>query len=184
MLQLTFLQEYSAKTFHSGLNQKLSTCKRLLLGKIGRFVSCVTIPRVRKFLKTSSFLIYLLIQIDFFSNYRFESITQNLNWKLYSCRGWFNWKTLKNDPCIEIMLLQIFLKIVIKKIYVEYRNGVFPHFLFWFLSGRSQLATSHLEKMIPFKFRSAGFLHQNLPIPNDGKFFLLTFVDIQPHISL
>ena len=63
-LPLTFVQEYKAQFFHSGRNQNRFTCGRVLLSKIDGFVSCVTVPIVRKFWKVQSFL----IQTDSFNN--------------------------------------------------------------------------------------------------------------------
>ena len=64
MLRAIFLPEYNAPTFHSGLNQKRSTCKRVLLRKIGGFVPFVTKPIAWKFWEKPSFPMCLVIQID------------------------------------------------------------------------------------------------------------------------
>ena len=66
MLQLTFfLQECKAQFFHSVLNPKCSTCKRVGLWEVGGFASCITVPIFRKFWKMLSFLINLVFQTDF-----------------------------------------------------------------------------------------------------------------------
>ena len=102
MLQLTLLEEYKAQFFHLGLNQNCSTCERVLLWRMGGFVSFVTIPIVQKLRKMPSFLIYLiqteifqqlkvwvhqsksqlkalLAQRVRFENYRYWSLHQNLD---------------------------------------------------------------------------------------------------------
>ena len=39
---------------------------------------------------------------------------QILNWKYYSRRGGFDWKTTDFDPCIKILIVQNFKKVVTK----------------------------------------------------------------------
>ena len=65
MWQLTFLQDYKTQFFHLSLNQNRSTCKRVLLWKVGGSVSCVKSPSVRIFFKMPPFLIHLVNQTDF-----------------------------------------------------------------------------------------------------------------------
>ena len=116
MLQLTFLQEHKAQFFHLGLNQNPSTCEKNLLWKMGGFVSCVTIqsPWSENSEKYHHYWYISIFKLKFLSNSRFEFINQNLNWKPYSCRGGFDWKSIDIDPCIEILIVQNFQKVVTK----------------------------------------------------------------------
>ena len=129
MLHFTFLQEYNAQTFQSGPNQKQSTCERVLLWKTDGFVSCVTISQSLKFENSEKFSHYWyisLLNLNLHSNYGFEFINQNANWKPYCFKGGFDLETIDIDPCIKIMLVQSFGKVVIKMIDRGSRNGVFP----------------------------------------------------------
>ena len=65
-LQLNSLQEFKSQLFHLCFNQIRFTFKRVLFWKIGRFVSCVTIPTVREIRKMPTILIHLIVQSEFF----------------------------------------------------------------------------------------------------------------------
>ena len=114
VLQPAFLPEYKAPTFHSGLNQERSTCKRVLVGHMGGFVSFAQSLHLKKSGKSHCFRFISLFKLTFRSNYRFEIINRNLNWKPYFCRCKFHWEIINFDPCIKILIVQIFQKCVCK----------------------------------------------------------------------
>ena len=97
--------------------------RKVLLWWIGGFVSCVTIPIVRKFWKMQSILMYLVNQTEFFQQLQawvHQSESQSIALLLYS---WFRmknhwyWSLNKNHVSPRFMLL-------LKMIHLDYRNGV------------------------------------------------------------
>ena len=114
VLQPAFLPEYKAPTFHSGLNQERSTCKRVLVGHMGGFVSFAQSLHLKKSGESHCFRFISLFKMTFRSHYRFWFINPNLNWKPYFCRCRLLWETNHIDACIEILMVQNFKKSVCK----------------------------------------------------------------------
>ena len=134
MLQLTFLQEYEAQFFHSSLNQKRSTCKRVLVWKIAGFVCCVTIPIVRKFWKMPWLLIYRVIQTDFSQQLQVWVHQSKSPLKASLLFGGLDWKSMDIDLCIKILIVQNFQRVVTKNDWFRWshyslRNYIFDFFL-------------------------------------------------------
>ena len=91
-----------------------STCKRVLLRKIGGFLSCVTIPRVRKILKNA-----ITFEISHYSKSIIPAVTALSSVTISKkkseyCRGGFDSKTININPCIKILIVQKFQKVVTK----------------------------------------------------------------------
>ena len=125
VLQLTFLQEHQAQFLHFGLNRNCSTCRKVLLWKIGDFMSCVTIGIVRKFWKNA-----IIIDLSHYSNWSF-STTPSLSSSIKTSIKSF---ALVEDDSIKNPLLLILAskswgfkisrKLLLSLIDLDYQNGV------------------------------------------------------------
>ena len=88
--------------------------KKILFSKIGCLVSCVTIPTFRNLWENSLNFDTYCYSSWLFSNYSFEFINHRFKWKPYSWRGGSNWITIIINPCIKILIVRNFQKIVVK----------------------------------------------------------------------
>ena len=75
----------------------------------------------------------------------------------------------------EFSLSKTYRKVYVKRILLEYRNGVSHWLQAWFPAWGSQAAIMHLEKWIGYKYQSADFLHRN-PDNHKGRILLLVSV--------
>ena len=99
-----------------------------------------------------------IFNLIFLSNHWLNFFQQDITWKFYSCLSGFDWKTIDIDPCIEILMVQNFQKVVIKNDLSRLSKWCFAVTTVLIFSWGSESATLHLEKRIRLKFQSPVFL--------------------------
>ena len=104
------LRKYKVPMFHLGLNRKHSTCTRVFHWTIFGFLPCIKVFIVLKLKKVLFLLIDLDLELMFPGIYRFEDFRHGRSRFFCTCRKEFDWKPIRSDPCIRMLLIRKFQK--------------------------------------------------------------------------
>ena len=176
-LDFLYLATHFSTTIQGSLfsfefQQKLPTCRRLLLWKIGRLYVLRLIPQSPKIPEKA-----IITDLYCYSNWLFSATTGLSSWIKILIKSFTPVEADSFEkPLILIFAWKSFYSNISRnflfgKIHLDYRNGVSLQKQIWFPSWWLQSATLHLEKKIRFKLQSAGFLHQNSDTPKNRMFF-------------
>ena len=100
----------------------------------------------------------------FTSNYRFPFYHQALNRKLYVCQGAFYLKSMRFDPCVRIVIVSKFQKVLLLLVHLDIRTHA-SQLHFSFLRSSSLSETLQFYRKICLKKRLFSSLHQNAESP-------------------
>ena len=169
---MVFLLNDSFDFLHKNHNQQLSTQRKNVDSNFRYLAFCIKIRTLQRIKRVFYFLdILSIFELLFAYNYRPNFFQQGLNWRLCSCWGEFEEKTINIDAWINILIVQNIQKIVFEKDSSRLKNWCFSVITSLISLMRVTISKLTLRENISIKFKSAGFLNQSSSARKNWIFF-------------
>ena len=145
------------------------------------FIKSRTLPRIES--SWQFFWLLSFFNLIFLYNYRLVFFVKGLNWKLYSWRGRFDWKARDFDPCVKVLIIQNFQKVVIKNDSSRISERCFFVTTGFISVMRVTISNLRLREKDSIQISVRRFFASKSGHSQKSKVFSLPHVDVQSHVS-